>query len=197
MAEMNPWPEHRCREEITPSNVELELFESILNDATDERPLQTFLAAHPHLMMCLLPPGRGAWCFDRPRLGSELIPDFLLCTQNSSGMLWCMVELESPTRAPLTHTGLPSQKLAQALTQVRDWRVWLRANIAYAQHQLGFQDLDAECHACVVIGRRHRLHARHAARYRELSDKRATIMTYDRLLEATTRGRSIMKGAYA
>jgi hypothetical protein len=51
MAEMNRWPEHRCREEIAPSNVELELFESILNDATDEWPLQTCLAAHPHFMM--------------------------------------------------------------------------------------------------------------------------------------------------
>jgi hypothetical protein len=39
MAEIDRWPEHRCREEIALSNVELELFESILNDATDERPL--------------------------------------------------------------------------------------------------------------------------------------------------------------
>src|SRR5438132_3266173 len=176
------WPNHHCTEKSPSSSTELECFESVLNESKDERPLQIFLAAHPHLLTCLLPPGRGAWCFDRPRLGSELIPDFLLCTQNSSGMLWCMVELESPTRPPLTHTGLPSQKLTQALTQVRDWRVWLRANIAYAQHQLGFQDLDAECHSFVVIGRRHQIQARHAARDRELSDEFATIMTSYRLV---------------
>lgn len=196
MAEIDLWPKHRCREETIPSGAEIDRFELVLNDAADERPLQTFLAAHSHLLTCLLPPGRGAWCFDRPHLGSELIPDFLLCTQNSSGIQWCMVELESPTRQPLTYAGIPTQKLNQALTQVRDWRMWLRVNIAYARHQLGFRDLDAECRAFVIIGRRHGIEARHVGRYRELSDEYTTIMTFDRLLDAMVRGRSLTEGSY-
>ena len=163
------WPENRCAEADAPHHGEVALLKSVLSEAGDERPLQAFLAAHPHLLTCLLPMGRGAWCFDRPRLGSEFISDFLLCTNTSAGMQWRMVELESPTRAPLTQAGIPAQKLNQALAQVRDWRAWLRDNIAYAQNELGFRGLDAECHAFVVIGRRHAIQQRHASRYRELS----------------------------
>jgi hypothetical protein len=174
-----------------PSAAEVALFRSALDDAQDERPIQTFLAAHPHLLACLLPPGRGMSWFDRPRLGSEFVPDFLFCTENSAGAQWRMVELESPTSSPLTRAGMPSQKLNQAITQVKDWRAWLRQNIAYAQNQLGLHGLDAECGAFVVIGRRHAVDIRHAARYRALSDDRTTVMTYDRLLDAMVRGRPL------
>ena len=85
----------------------------------DESPLQIFFAAHPYLLTCLLPPGRDTWCWDRPRLGGELIPDFLLCTHNSTGYQWVMVELESPAVRPMTQAGLPASKLNQALSQVR------------------------------------------------------------------------------
>ena len=185
----NYWPQNRCADGDLPSASEVAALESVLAEAHDERPIQIFLAAHPHLLTCLLPMGRGAWCFDRPRLGSEFIPDFLLCTDTSAGMQWRMVELESPARTPLTQAGIPTQTLNHALAQVRDWRGWLRANIAYAQNALGFRGLDAECHASVVIGRRYAIDQRHAARYRELSDNRTTIMTYDRLLDALARGR--------
>lgn len=184
------WPEHCCIEASCPSGAELDHFRSILIDARDERPVQNFFGAHPHLLACFLPPGRGMWCFDRPRFGSELIPDFLLCTESSEGKRWVMVELESPTKRALTQAATPSKALNQALMQVDDWRIWIRANIAYAQHTLGFSGLDAECPAIVVIGRRDAVHPRHAARYRELSNDRTMIMSYDRLLDAIGRGRS-------
>jgi hypothetical protein len=187
------WPEHRCAATDSPPEGELAALKCVLDDARDERPLQTHFGGHPHLLTGLLPMGRGAWCFDRPRLGSEFVPDFLLCTHTSAGMQWCMVELESPARGLLTRGGRPAQKLNEALGQVRDWRAWLRANIAYAQNELGFRGLDAECQAYVVIGRRHAIEQRHASRYRELSDERTTIMTYDRLLDALARGRQPME----
>lgn len=133
------------------------------------------------------------WWFDRPRFGSELIPDFLLCTETSNGKR-VMLELESPTKRALTQRGTPSQALNQALTQVANWRTWVRANIAYAQHELGFLGLDAECPAIVVIGRRDSIHSRHALRYRELSNGRTSVMSYDRLLDAIARGRSWLEG---
>ena len=190
----NSWPQNRCADGDAPASA-LAGLKSVLADAHDERPIQTFLAAHPHLLAGLLPLGRGAWCFDRPRLGAEFIPDFLLCTHTSAGMQWCMVELESPAHSPLTQAGLPTQKLNQALAQVRDWRTWLRANIAYAQNTLEFPGLDAECQAYVVIGRRHALRPRHVVRYRELSYGSTTTMTYDRLLDALARGRLPLEAA--
>ena len=182
---------------ITPNgSVEpsLTLFRNTLNDAVDERPIQTFLAAHPHLLDCLLPPGRDAWCWDRPRFGSESIPDFLLCTRNSTGFEWVMVEMESPAVTPLTQAGLPTTKLREAQGQIQDWRIWVRDNIAYAQSQLGFQGLTAEAQAVIVLGRRSAISLKHAKKWREISTINTRIMTYDRLLDSFGRGR-ITSGA--
>lgn len=170
------------------------LFQSTLNDATDEKPLQTYLTSHPHLLTCLLPPGQDAWCWDRPRFGSESIPDFLLCTRNSTGFEWVMVELESPAVRPLTQVGLPSAKLREAQGQIQDWRIWLRDNIAYAQTQLRFQGLTAEALAVIVIGRRSAIDAKHAKKWREITSGTTRIMTYDRLIDTFESGR-IIQGA--
>jgi hypothetical protein len=183
------WPDHRCVTDRGANGL-LVLFDQALADAHDEKPLQTFLANHSHLLTCLLPPGESAWFWDRPRFGSELIPDFLLCTRNSTGLHWVMIELESPARPLLTQAGLPSGKLSQALGQIRDWRIWLRRNIAYAQTELALVDLSAECRAYVIIGRRSALQSRHILKYRELSSDQTTVMTYDRLRDAIRRGRT-------
>jgi len=168
----------------------LTLFRNTLNDAVDERPMQTFLASHPYLLVCLLPPGRDAWCWDRPRFGSESIPDFLLCTRNSSGFEWVLVELESPAVTPLTQAGLPTAKLREAQGQIQDWRIWLRDNIAYAQTQLGFQGLTAEAQAVIVLGRRSSMNLKHAKKWREISTSNTRIMTYDRLIDSFGSGRN-------
>lgn len=183
-----PWPEHRCslnRVQIDSLRAD---FEIVLSDAHDERPVQLFLAAHPELLICLLPPGAGTWCFDRPRLGSEFIPDFLLCTRNSSGFHWVLVEIESPTKSLMTAKGLPSAKLTEAMGQVRDWRSWIRTNVAYAQNELGFTGLTAEARGYVVMSRRSTINPAQTKRYRELSDDQTTVMTYDRLVESVARG---------
>jgi hypothetical protein len=170
----------------------IDLFEATLLEACDEKPLQLFLASHCNLLSCLLPPGESMWCFDRPRFGGEFIPDFLVVTRNSTGFQWVMIELESPTKSPLTKAGLPTAKLNEALTQVRDWRSWLRLNIAYAQNQLGLSDLHAEAHAYVVIGRRSMLEVKHIRRYQELSTDKTGVMSYDRLLDTIKSGRTFL-----
>lgn len=105
-----------------------------------------------------------------------------------------MVEIESPAARPLTQVGLPASKLNQALGQVRDWRSWIRTNIAYAHTELGFVGLTAESPAIIVIGRRDGLDQAHALKWRELSDNLTQVMTYDRLLETIPRGRLIERG---
>ena len=102
-----------------------------------------------------------------------------------------MVELESPAVRPLTKAGLPANKLNQAMGEVRDWRSWIRTNIAYAHAQLGFVGLTAESPAVIVIGRRNGLDPSNAQKWRELSDNLTQVMTYDRLLETIPRGRLI------
>lgn len=192
--ELGKWAHRRFTVNLPAAPLVVDEFERILGDAADERPLQTFFAAQPTLLAPLAPLGNGYWCLDRPPLGAELIPDFLLATRSSAGFRWTVIELEGPNERALTKAGLPAHKLADALKQVRDWRSWLRGNIAYARAQLGLAEIDAECCACIIIGRRVGLEPKQAHIYRELSDNRTTVMSYDRLLELAKQNRILPEG---
>ena len=156
-------------------------FERVLADAVDERSLQRFFASAPVLLGPLAPTGGSYWCLDRPRLGAEFIPDFLLASATSAGFRWKAIELECPTVKALTKAGLPARKLADALGQIRDWRTWLTDNVAYARQERGLKDIDGNCEAIVVIGRRSSLDPKQVKRYRALSTDGIAVMSYDRL----------------
>lgn len=177
------WPENFVPNEV-PSCQLIDEFERAIQDAENERPLQHILAANSVLLRPLLHSASEFWCFDRPRFGSELIPDFLLCFRNSLGFNWIMLELESPTKKILNANGRRSAALIEAQGQVDDWRVWLRKNIAYAQNELGFRQIDAECKSWIIIGRRHQIKSKLALKYRELSSHSDQVMSYDRILDA-------------
>ena len=166
-------------------------FERVLSDALDERPIQEFLSMNPSCLTPLAPPGGGYWCLDRPRLGAEFVPDFLLGSKTSIGTIWTAIEIEGPTERQLTRQGVPASKLAQALRQVRDWRGWLRDNITYARHQLGLTDIDGELSAFVVIGRRSTINPQQVQLYRGLSDNRTVVMSYDRLVDLMKRSSNL------
>jgi Shedu protein SduA, C-terminal len=189
MKKLDKWADQKILKTRDVRKALVNEFEHVLGDAKDERPLQTFLAEHPELLCSLAEPGGDLWCLDRPRLGSELIPDFLLASDSSIGFRWTLIELEGPNEAILTKDGMPAKKLAGAMKQIRDWRSWLRDNISYARDQLGLTDIHGECRSVVVIGRRYTLDAKQAAAYRALSTNSDAVMTYDRLLEISRTGR--------
>ncbi len=164
-----------------PASETLDDFERVLDDAADERPLQRLLAVSPTLLGPLVPPGGTYWCLDRPQLGAEYIPDFLLASITSIGFRWVAIELESPNEKALTRAGVPARKLAGALSQVRDWRTWLTENTAYARSELGLKDIAGTCDAFVIIGRRNSLDPKQITKYRALSADGVTVMSYDRL----------------
>ncbi|MBE9566271.1 MAG: DUF4263 domain-containing protein [Proteobacteria bacterium] len=178
-----PWPENYIPPS-TPAEADVARLESLLADARDEVPLQGVLADCPVLLRGLIPSSADAWYFPKPPLGNQFVPDFLLCHRNSLGFNWTLVELESPTAPILTRAGVIAAKLNDAQRQVRDWRIWLRDNIAYARGELGFAQIDAECPSVIIIGRRHAIGRGNVQRYRELSDSRDRVMTYDRFVEA-------------
>ena len=193
-SKLEKWTHRKFNVRRPAARVVVEEFHYVLGDAADERPLQAHFAAQPTLLAPLAPLGSGYWCLDRPQLGAELVPDFLLASRSSAGFRWAMIELEGPNERALTKAGLPARKLAEALKQVREWRSWLRSNIAYARDQLGLTEIDAECRAYVIIGRRAALDPKQAHIYRELSDGMTTIMSYDRLLELTQHDRVSPEG---
>lgn len=184
---LEKWTQYRVTAGREPAAAVVDDFERVLADAPDERCLQTFLMSFPVLLSALAPPGGTLWCLDRPRLGSEFVPDFLLVSITSVGFRWAMVELESPNEKALTKAGLPAKKLAEALKQIRDWRTWLSDNVAYARGELGLTDIDANCPAYVVIGRRGSLDPKQIKTYRALSTEATTVMSYDRLVDQMKR----------
>jgi len=185
MANKDPWPTKRVSAGA-PSKVNVADFQMVLDVATDERPLQSFLASVPALFRPMLFAAPDFWCFDRPKFGAELIPDFLLCFRNSTGFNWVLIELESPLAPPLTAAGRPAKALSGAQGQVRDWRGWLRDNVAYARTQLGLTDIHAECPAWIVVGRRAHIDPKHSKKWADLSDNTDMVMTYDRIAECAT-----------
>lgn len=181
----NPWVEQYVEQRV-PSAVNVTDITNVLNGAKDEKPLQDYLAKVPAFLRQLVPASNDFWCFDRPSFAGLLIPDFLLCYRNSRGFNWVLVELESPSKAPLIASGRPSGKLNEAISQISDWRVWLRDNVSYARDQLGFRQIDAEAHAIIIIGRRAHVNSKHAVKYRSQSSNTLSVMSYDRLLEIQT-----------
>ena len=170
-----------------PSIALVEEFINILNDASDERPLQSLLSVNPVILRALLPPSRCFWCFDRPKFGNQYIPDFIICCKDSTGFKWTLIELESPVKTALNARGRMSSGLTEAIGQIHDWRIWLRRNIAYAHAELGFNEINAECPCVIVIGRRAQLNPKLISQYRELSSSDLAIMTYDRLIDSARR----------
>lgn len=194
---LDKWAECRVMEGREPASKTIDDFDRVLSDAADERPLQRFLASFPALLGPLAPPGSTYWCLDRPRLGAEFVPDFLLASITSVGFRWAMIELEGPNEKTLTRTGLPAKKMAEALKQVRDWRTWLTDNVAYAREELGLKDIEANCPAFVIIGRRGSLDPKQIKTYRALSADGTTVMSYDRLrdlMNRATREREVQHG---
>jgi hypothetical protein len=176
-----PWPTNFVRSAEASLNFASE-FQHVVDSSADERPIQKWLEANPAALVLRLGAVNG-WVFGRPRLGAEFVPDFMSCTWDSRGYHWSLLELENPKFSPLTQEGGQSARLTHAIQQILDWRIWLRANIQYAQQELGFRDLDAGFRAHVVIGRRRTLDSREPLRYRELSRDDLEVMTYDRLIE--------------
>jgi len=181
---LEKWPDGLVTVGREPASEIFGEFDRILSDAADERPLQTLLASYPILLGPLAPPGGNYWCLDRPELGAEYIPDFLLASITSIGFQWVAIELENPNERVLTKAGLPARKLAEALGQIRDWRTWLTDNVAYAREERGLKDIDGNCQAFVIIGRRSSLDSKQIKKYRALSADAVTVMSYDRLHDA-------------
>lgn len=181
-----PWPD-KYAEWLLPSVDEINRLADelggIITEAQDERLIQKFFEQNPGLLVQLVHYHHARWAFPQPRLGSEHIPDFMICGKDSSGYHWHLVELENPNYDVLTKRGNPSAKLRHAMRQIHDWRIWLRKNCQYAQNELGYLDLDAEFDATIVIGRRKDMSHKDRERYRELSRDRIEVMSYDRLLD--------------
>jgi hypothetical protein len=166
-----------------PSRVEQSDLATILKRAKDERPFQSYLTQHPSFLTRFLPLGSELKVYDRPRFGSQFVPDILLCIRNSQGNHWTGLELESPLLKPLKKNGEMTAALAHAVTQVHDWQRWLRDNVSYARTELGLKGISSDIRSGIVIGRRVTMNQKQLERYEMLKKIGIEVMSYDRLLD--------------
>ncbi|MFJ5639847.1 Shedu anti-phage system protein SduA domain-containing protein [Streptomyces sp. NPDC093223] len=176
-------------------------FESELEAATDERPLQHFFEDHPGILAGEL----GAhcrWVLPQVSLGGRYVPDFLDARLDSGGMHWTLIELESPTAQLFTRDGQPRRELRKGLSQVQDWRDWLTANRDLARRSradkgLGLLGIDHLASGIVIIGRRSHRSVADQERLKSLIFReRVLIRSYDWILERA-RSRVALRGELA
>lgn len=176
---------------------EIDAFSRLLDEAPDEPAVHRFLEEHRGALVTVIGGGTFRCQISKPRLGSELIPDFLLASQDSMGIYWQAVELESPRTAPYRQDGRPNRYLQHAIEQVRDWRRWLTRNLDYARRSreekgLGLVGIDARVPGLVLIGRRPSdgyPDVFNEFRMDMLHDSRIAVHSYDWLLELMRTGR--------
>jgi len=162
----------------------------VLKEAKVEEDLQKFLTENSIFLIQHLGGGHGRYVLPKPRLGAELIPDFLIAEMSSIGIEWYGIELESPLAEMFTSSGQPSHLVTQAIQQVVEWRAWLESNLAYArspksENGLGLVGITPDLPATILIGRRDRKFPPNFNAFRKQTKSRQNIEihTYDWLVE--------------
>jgi hypothetical protein len=165
----------------------------LVDEATDERPVQRFITANPGVLTALVRGSYGTFVLPWPRLGADFVPDFLVAHEDSIGINWTMVELESPSVTPFLHNGRPSKALRNAIQQVHDWRNWLRNNLdaarrAKTEHGIGLPGIREDAAGLIFIGRRGDPPAKYNYERQRLHiDSQILVHSYDWLVDALRR----------
>jgi hypothetical protein len=169
---------------------EISELEAVIAAAPDERPIQKYLQEHQHMLTALLG-GKERFCMPQKRLGSEFVPDFIIGDVDSLGIRWTLVELETPDSGLYLTDGSSWDKYARkGVSQIVQWRNWLKGNLAYAHkplrdNGLGLHNIDGDALALVLVGRRGRMPSEpnEAERIELRRKSMIDVHTYDWLIE--------------
>ncbi len=195
LAPIRQWSGSKHRELIKYSinsyanKYDIDLFEKVISQANDEKPIQKHIENNPHLITTLLG-GRYKYCIPQKFLGAEYRPDFLIGSTDSLGINWILIELETPKSGIyLKLNGQLDQYARKGVAQIQEWREWLLRNIGYAtnkisQNGLGLIDIRPKSKAIVIVGRRtYMRETKEIARNQSRDNNDIHIHTYDWLIE--------------
>ena len=134
-------------------------FQKLLEIDPDESSVHRFLQERDKSLVSVIGGGTFRCQISKQRLGAELVPDFLIASQDSMGIHWLAVELESPRVVLHRKDGQPRSQVHHAIAQIHDWRSWLRNNLDYARRSksdrgLGLVGIDDRVAGLILIGRR-------------------------------------------
>ena len=181
-------------DQLTPEDSDS--LQELLESNPGEEEVHKFLESNPRFLVQLLAGGHGRYCISKKRLGADYVPDFLIAEENSMGIHWYAIELESPGARAYRQDGLQSAHLTHALGQIRDWRRWVSNNLDYARRPrehdgLGLIGIEPRITGVVIIGRRGIYPSKYNDFRREMVEReRIVIHSYDALLEVAQDNRS-------
>ena len=161
----------------------------ILDTSKDERPIQRYLQYNPRILASLVSGHRGHWVVPQKCLGCHYVADFVVGAQDSAGLHWYAIELESPTAKMFRADGCMSAKLNHGIEQILDWREWLADNKSMANRRtskngLGLFGIRPSVPGMVFIGRRQQLDDKEQSKRRQLyEDRHILVHSYDYLLD--------------
>jgi hypothetical protein len=181
-----------------------------LERSDGERTIHAFLKRHPQLLVTAFNYGwNHIFLVPEFQLGTTLRADFVLFGGYSGGWSVRFIELEPVGARLYLKNGTPSKELRLAMTQISDWREYIRVNESalrgelsrvmvskniyqirhrtisrYLENHMRDPEDSVEWHAHIVIGRRENLTAdEQRRRTRGHSFIDAEIATYDRLID--------------
>lgn len=120
-------------------------FEALLDNFSNERPIQSFLKRFPYIVRNALNVHAWSSVHVQPEFsfGGVYRADFLILSEDSGG--WhTVIELESPMARPFTKYGNPSKALAKGLAQLNKWEIWIGKHDVSFRNQLSLL-LGAKC----------------------------------------------------
>ena len=162
---------------------------ALLESNPDEATVHQFLKDNPKFLVRALVGSRFGYLISKPRLGAHFVPDFLIAEENSMGLQWFAVELESPRIKAHRKDGLETCQLTHAIGQIKDWRSWFKNNLDYArrpheQDGLGLIGIDESVTGLILIGRRTEYHKRfNEFRRQRNAQERIKVHSYDWLVD--------------
>ncbi len=123
---------------------EADLFQKIINNATDERSIQRYIRENKKWFI----PGsifldynfghHDAYLFPEQQLGTEYTADYMLIGKNSDGYNIVFVEFEKANVPYLiTTSNMESESVRKGLTQIQDWKRWIDLNRNYFLNSIG------------------------------------------------------------
>ncbi len=124
-----------------------------------EEHFQRFLEQNPQMLLVAVNLGHhGTYVMPQVRFGGQFVADFMIGAKNSMGCFWTGVEIESPRHDVVKSDEHFRATTNHAIDQIRDWRRFVRENIAMARaprHQggLGLVDIEQTFKAWVITGR--------------------------------------------
>ena len=161
-------------------------WEAMLDDKSlNEHHYQRFLCDHAGLFF--VTPG-SYFMLTKPDMGGECVPDLVQLYDNESfGLIYRFIELESPHDQVFTGKGTQAVALTEALQQVEDWQRWLAKN-----HQTGSELFpskaykltgDPQARFSVIIGRRKAVSQHEEIRIQKSRQYNCDIRTFDYLTD--------------